>query len=59
MDWSTAGLMRRLGLPEDFVPPSDAEKEQVWERCIDQLRAPTKSGYKEVLPSATKGKYAF
>ena len=39
------------------MPPSDAEKEQVWERCIDLLRAPTKSGNKEGLPSATQGKW--
>jgi hypothetical protein len=49
--------MRRLGLPENFVPPTEAEAMQVWERCVDLLRAPTRSGYKEVHESATKGKW--
>ena len=58
MDWSTAGLMRRLRLPEDFVPSSGVEMEQIYERCVDLLLAPgTKSGYKEVYPSATEGKW--
>jgi hypothetical protein len=58
MDWSTAGLMRRLRLPEDFVPSDSVEAKQIYERCVDLLLAPgTKSGYKEVYSSATKGKW--
>ena len=43
-DWSSAGLLRHLGYPPDYVPPTEAEEWSIYERCIDLLRV---SGYDE------------
>ena len=48
--WSQAQVLRRLGKPADWVPPTAEEAEAAFEAAINLLRAPTKSEYSEVYP---------
>ena len=54
-EWTRAWLLQQLGMAADFVPQTKAEEDGFVERCIDLLRAPTQSGYKEVYRSPTAG----
>ena len=48
--WSQAQVLRRLGKPADWVPPTAEEAEAAFEAALDLLRASTKSEYSEVYP---------
>ena len=55
VEWTQAGLLRHFGLPADYEPPTQADKEAFWDRCIDLMREPAnKSSFSEVYPAAGK-----
>jgi hypothetical protein len=54
-EWTQEALLRRFGLPADWVPATPADLEAFEARCVDLLCDPAnKSGFKEVYPC--KGK---
>ena len=47
--WAYEDILRRLGLPPDYFPPSWDEAGVQYERALDLLRKPeNKSGYQEI-----------
>jgi hypothetical protein len=53
VEWTQEALLRRFGMPADWVPPTWAEKVAFWDRCVDLMREPAnKSGFSEVYPAA-------
>jgi hypothetical protein len=51
IEWTQEALLRRFGLPADWVPATPADIEGFEARCIDLIRDPAnKSGIKEVYP---------
>ena len=50
-EWKQEALLRRFGLPADWVPATPADLEDFESRCVDLLRDPAnRSGFKEVYP---------
>ena len=53
--WTAEEVYRRLGLPSDYWPATEAEAEETYERVLDLLRTDdTKSGYQEVYAVGSK-----
>jgi hypothetical protein len=49
IEWTQEALLRRFGLPADWMPATSAEFDDFDARCIDLLREPANvSGFKEV-----------
>ena len=47
LEWTQEALLRRFGLPADWVPATPADSEDFESRCVDLLRDPAnKSGFK-------------
>ena len=55
VEWTQEALLRRFGLPADWVPATPVDLEAFEARCVDLLRDPAnKSGFKEVYPCMGK-----
>ena len=52
--WTYEGVIRRIGKPAGWVPPTVEETEAAFDAAIDLLRAPTRSGYSEVYPVGSR-----
>ena len=51
LEWTQEALLRRFGMPADWVPATAADLDAFEAKCIDLLRDPAnKSGFKEVYP---------